>query len=45
MFAEIILNNNAKALNKIFDYEVPKELEKKVHIGARVFVPFGRSKA
>ena len=44
MFAEIILNNNAKALNKIFDYEVPVELENKVHIGSRVFVPFGRSK-
>lgn len=45
MFAEVILNNNAKALNKIFDYEVPKELEDKVHIGSRVFVPFGRSKS
>ena len=45
MFAEIILNNNAKALNKIFDYEIPVELEEKVHIGSRVFVPFGRSKA
>ena len=44
MFAEIILNNNSKALNKIFDYEIPKELENKVHIGSRVFVPFGRSK-
>jgi primosomal protein N' (replication factor Y) len=44
MFAEVILNNNAKALNKIFDYEVPKDLEIKAHVGARVFVPFGRSK-
>jgi primosomal protein N' (replication factor Y) len=44
MFAEVILNNNARALNKIFDYEVTKELEEKAHIGARVFVPFGRSK-
>lgn len=44
MFAEIILNNNARALNKIFDYEVPQELENKVHIGARVYVPFGREK-
>ncbi|MCI8309247.1 MAG: DEAD/DEAH box helicase family protein [Clostridia bacterium] len=45
MFAEVILNNNAKALNKIFDYEVPKELESKAHIGARVYVPFGRAKS
>ena len=44
MFAEVILNNNSKALNKIFDYEVPQELESKVHVGSRVFVPFGRSK-
>ena len=44
MFAEVILNNNAKALNKIFDYIVPNEQIEKAHIGARVFVPFGRSK-
>ena len=44
MFAEVILNNNAKALNKIFDYEVPQELESKIHVGSRVFVPFGRAK-
>ena len=45
MFAEIILNNNARALNKIFDYEIPQELESKIHIGSRVFVPFGKSKS
>lgn len=44
MFAEVILNNNAKALNKIFDYIVPAEMEDKARVGARVFVPFGRSK-
>ncbi|MBR1540206.1 MAG: primosomal protein N' [Clostridia bacterium] len=44
MYAEIILNNNAKALNKIFDYEIPQELEENIHVGSRVFVPFGRSK-
>lgn len=44
MYAEVIINNNAKALNKIFDYEIPHELEDKVHCGSRVFVPFGRSK-
>ena len=44
MFAEVILNNNAKALNKIFDYIVPEELKEKAHVGARVFVPFGRAK-
>ena len=44
MFAEIIINNNAKALNKVFDYEIPEEFLNKVHIGSRVFVPFGNSK-
>lgn len=44
MFAEVIINNNAKALNKIFDYEIPEEFESKIHIGSRIFVPFGRGK-
>lgn len=44
MFAEVIINNNAKALNKVFDYEIPEEFKKKAHIGSRVFVPFGKSK-
>ena len=44
MFAEVIINNNAKALNKVFDYQIPEEFEKKIHIGSRVFVPFGFSK-
>ena len=44
MYAEVIINNNAKALNRIFDYLVPKELEEEIKIGARVFVPFGNSK-
>lgn len=44
MFAEVIINNNVKALNKIFDYEVPNEIESVIRIGSRVFVPFGRSK-
>lgn len=41
MFVEIIMNSNAKALNRTFDYRVPTELEKEVHIGSRIFVPFG----
>ncbi len=44
MFAEVIINNNAKALNKTFDYIIPQELEDKIKVGSRVFVPFGRSK-
>lgn len=44
MFAEVIINNNAKALNKVFDYQIPEEFANKIHIGSRVFVPFGFSK-
>lgn len=44
MFAEIIINSNARSLNRIFDYIVPKELEKEIKIGARVLVPFGKGK-
>lgn len=42
MFAEVIINSNARALNRIFDYIVPKELENEVKIGTRVVVPFGK---
>lgn len=42
MFAEIIINSNARALNRIFDYIVPKQLENSLKIGARVVVPFGK---
>ncbi len=42
MFAEIIINSNARALNRIFDYCVPLELEEQVKIGSRVLVPFGK---
>ena len=44
MFAEVIINSNARALNKCFDYIVPKELENSIKLGARVFVPFGNGK-
>ena len=33
---------NARALNKIFDYIVPKEMEETIQLGNRVFVPFGK---
>ena len=42
MFAEVIINCNAKNLNRIFDYQVPQNLESDAKIGARVFVPFGK---
>ncbi|MCI9177102.1 MAG: hypothetical protein HFJ28_00570 [Clostridia bacterium] len=45
MIAEVILNSNAKQLNRVFDYEIPQDLASKVKIGSRVFVPFGNRKA
>ena len=33
MIAEVIIQSNVKNLNKIFDYEIPYELEDKVNIG------------
>ena len=44
MFAEILINTRAKELNKVYDYIVPKSLEKNIEIGARVFIPFGNRK-
>ncbi len=45
MIAEVILNSNAKDLNRVFDYEIPEDLATKVNIGSRVFVPFGNRKS
>lgn len=42
MFAEVIINSNARALNRIFDYIVPEKLQNEIKIGTRVVVPFGR---
>ena len=42
MVAEVIVDSSVKTLNKTFDYEIPAGL--KVHIGSRVFIPFGRNK-
>lgn len=42
MIAKIIVDHRAKKVDKIFDYLVPCELEKKISIGSRVIVPFMR---
>lgn len=44
MIAEVIINNNAKQLDKTFDYNVPTEMQNDIKIGSRVLVPFGRMK-
>ena len=43
-YAEVIINSNARALNRIFDYIVPLDFEEKIKVGTRVFVPFGNNK-
>jgi len=44
MVAEVIINTSVKDLNKIFDYNIPNDLEDKVQIGSRVLVGFGHKK-
>ena len=44
MIAEVILNSNAKQLNRVFDYKIPETLASKIKIGSRVFVPFSNRK-
>lgn len=44
MIAEVILNSNAKDLDRTFDYEIPKDMQYKIKIGSRVLVPFGKRK-
>lgn len=44
MIAEVIINRNAKKLNRTFDYEIPKEIEEFIFVGSKVYVPFGKQK-
>ena len=44
MYSEVIINSNARALNRVFDYIVPEKMESSIKIGSRVFVPFGNTK-
>ena len=46
MIAEVIIQTNAKDLNRVFDYKIPTEYEENALelIGARVLIPFARRK-
>lgn len=44
MIAQVILNSNAKQLNRVFDYLVPENMVSNVSIGSRILVPFGNRK-
>ena len=42
MVVGVLVVLSAKAIDKFFDYNVPKELEDSIKVGIRVSVPFGR---
>ena len=42
MYANVIIEYGAKALNKTFIYKIPEELKDKIKVGMKVYVPFGK---
>ena len=40
MYAEVIIEISAKAVDKVFTYIIPTPLQEKIKVGARVKVPF-----
>ena len=44
MVAEVIIISQVRALNRIFDYQVPTELVGTIRVGSKVLVPFGSYK-
>ena len=44
MIAQVIINSNVKNLNRIFDYNVPGQMEGAICVGDRILVPFGNKK-
>lgn len=42
MFADVIVDISAEALDRTFQYQIPEELERQVAVGTCVTVPFGR---
>ena len=44
MIAEVIIDSNAKKLNRKFDYKIPENLQDIIEVGSRVLVPFAKFK-
>lgn len=42
MYIDVLCEIGAKAVDNIFEYKVPKELEDNIKIGIRVNIPFGK---
>lgn len=43
MFADVIVDISVDALDRTFQYKIPKQMEETVSVGTRVVIPFGRS--
>ena len=43
MYADIIIDITHEKLDKIFQYQIPKELEQELAVGMEVVVPFGKN--
>ena len=42
-YAEVVINNKSREMNKIFHYAIPEEMTDEALLGRRVIVSFGRS--
>ena len=42
MFVNILLNTSVSNLDRLFSYKVPKDMEEKISVGKRVWVPLGK---
>lgn len=43
MYAEIVVNHPSRAVDRVFDYEIPPALKDRICPGARVIIPFSGS--
>lgn len=44
MYAEVLIEYSAKAIDKTFTYRIPDTLKNKIKVGMKVLVPFGTKK-
>lgn len=45
MFAEVVVSQHSKAVDRVFDYKIPDNLLGQIKPGTRVIVPFSRNNA
>ena len=45
MYAEIVVNHPGRAVDRVFDYEIPAELFERIVPGTRVIIPFSQNNA